>query len=90
MRAHNYAHVNVSAADKIFASATENGVIYFFGEPNVLTQFVSGYGVIIPIWTKNPCCPIVKTVAHAYKGEGGTCKGERRGGFPYRKFRGEG
>jgi hypothetical protein len=49
VRAHDWAHINVSARNKIFASATENSSVYFFGTPLLLSQFIDGNGTIIPI-----------------------------------------
>lgn len=45
------AHINAAATNKIFASATTNGSVYFFGEPRLMSQFVSGNGLVIPVWT---------------------------------------
>lgn len=59
VRAHDAAHVNVTAGNKIFASATQFGSIYFYGSPNVLSQFVSGNGVVMPIWGMGyVSCPV--------------------------------
>lgn len=58
VRSFDWSHINISACSKIFASATQQSSIYFFGAPNVLSQFVSGSGVVIPIWgmdIKNGC-----------------------------------
>jgi hypothetical protein len=72
VRAHDVAHINVSASNKIFASATENGSVYFFGSPNMMSQYVSGLGVVIPVWSENSTiCPVatVAPVTYSYKGE---------------------
>lgn len=50
VRAKNSAHINVLAYNKIFAAATQNASVYFYGSPKTLSQFVSGNGVVIPIW----------------------------------------
>jgi hypothetical protein len=49
VRAHDGAHVNVTAANKLFASSTQNSSVYYFGSPNTLSQFFRESGVIIPI-----------------------------------------
>lgn len=91
VRAHNYAHVNIAAGNKIFAASTEHSSVYFFGSPNIMSQFVNGEGSIIPIWNSySNSCPIVKTtpLPYSYKGE---YKGERS--FPYtrsKRLKGEG
>lgn len=54
VRASDNSHINVTASDKIFAAATNNATIYFFGEPRLLSQFVSGNGAVIPVWQDNP------------------------------------
>jgi hypothetical protein len=45
------AHINAAATNKIFASATTNSSVYFFGEPRLMSQFVSGNGLVIPVWS---------------------------------------
>lgn len=50
VRAKNASHINVSATNKIFAAATDNASVYFYGSPKLLSQFVSGNGLVIPIW----------------------------------------
>lgn len=54
-RSHDAAHINISS-NKIFAAATGNSSIYFFGPPDFVSQFVSGNGVVIPIWTPSKFC----------------------------------
>lgn len=53
VRASDSSHINVTATNGIFAAATNSGSVYFFGEPKLLSQFVSGYGTVIPIWTRD-------------------------------------
>lgn len=50
VRANGSSHINVTARDKVYAAATGNSSVYFFGSPNMLSQFLSGNGTIIPIW----------------------------------------
>ncbi|MBA3661225.1 MAG: DUF2807 domain-containing protein [Gammaproteobacteria bacterium] len=50
VRAYDQAHINVASNNKIFASATQTGSVYFFGSPNALSQFVRDNGVVIPMW----------------------------------------
>jgi hypothetical protein len=67
-RAHDASHINVTATQKIFAAATQNASIYFFGSPSVLTQFLSGNGTVMPIWYDNMrVCPMVMLAAPVYK-----------------------
>ena len=54
VRAQDNSHINVTASDKIFAAATRNSSVYFYGEPRLLSQFVSGNGVVIPVWYDTP------------------------------------
>lgn len=79
-RGHGSAHINITASNKIFASATGNSSVYFFGSPNILTQFISGNGTVIPIYLQDPgpspCC----NQRACYKDEGALpvgFKGER-------------
>jgi hypothetical protein len=53
VRAEDRAHINVMATNKVFASATGRGSVYFFGTPDLMSQFVSGSGTVIPIWFDN-------------------------------------
>ncbi|VVC76784.1 hypothetical protein AQUSIP_21110 [Aquicella siphonis] len=92
VRAHQNAHINIAAGNKIFAAATENSSVYFFGSPNIMSQFVSGNGTVIPVWSaKGSMCPIVPmvrpvgVVRGTYKGE--NYKGERMSGFPYSRWK---
>lgn len=72
VRAHDYSHINVSAGDKIFAASTESGSIYFYGEPKVMSQFVSGAGVVVPLWSTmyRSCGAQRVNSVNSYKGEG--------------------
>lgn len=49
-RASDDSHINVTGRVRVFAAATNTASVYFYGEPSVLTQFVSGYGTVIPMW----------------------------------------
>jgi hypothetical protein len=73
VRAHDRSHVNVSASNKIFASATQRSSVYFFGSPDHMSQFVSGNGVVIPVWSSEyRSCAIVyqpKVYKQVYQGE---------------------
>lgn len=71
VRAHDHSHINVSASNKIFAAATQSASVYFYGEPKLMSQFISGNGVVIPIWTSTyRSCAIVERPVRSYKGEG--------------------
>jgi len=83
VRAHDASHINVTASNKIFAAATENGSVYFFGSPNLMSQFVSGLGVVIPIWSDNAAiCPVVNLAPYSYKGENIPYKGDYSSYYP--------
>ncbi len=70
VRAYNSSHINVTSR-KLFASATQNASVYFYGTPSSLSQFVSGNGIIIPIWYRyRQICPMVEIRPRiSYKGE---------------------
>lgn len=51
-QARDGSHVNAAATNKIFASASGNGSVYFFGDPQMMSQFVTGNGVVIPVWSE--------------------------------------
>lgn len=62
-QARDGSHINASATNKIFASASDNASIYFFGQPQIMSQFVTGNGVVVPIWTnanQRPVYPVYK------------------------------
>lgn len=91
VRAHDSSHINIGGSGKIFAAATENASIYFFGTPAVMSQFVSGNGVVIPIWNPSPPnCPITQMPVvrpHSYKGERYSYKGESNSGYSYSQWK---
>lgn len=63
VRAHDQAHINVTAATKIYAAATQNGSVYFFGTPDLLSQFLRDNGTVIPIWFDGQrSCAVPRTV----------------------------
>lgn len=68
VRARDCAHINVTACNKIFASSTQNSSVYFFGSPNYLSQFVTGNGLVIPIFgpAARSCMPQMPV---SFKGE---------------------
>lgn len=51
VKATGQSHMNVYATNKIFATATGYATIYFYGDPNILTRFVSGDGAVINMGT---------------------------------------
>lgn len=75
-RARNSAHINVTADKRIYASATESATVYFFGTPDLLSQFVRGNGAVIPIWFDGQRSCFINTVSY---------KGEETGERKYRK-----
>jgi hypothetical protein len=62
VRANGSSHINVTARDKVYAASTGSSSVYFFGSPNMLSQFLSGDGTVIPIWFDRPShyqmCPV--------------------------------
>lgn len=60
VRAYDASHINVAASNKIFASAVQNASVYFYGSPEIISQFVSGNGLVIPIWGQayRSCAPV--------------------------------
>lgn len=70
VRAHDWSHVNVTASNKIFAAATQNSSVYFFGSPQIMSQFVSANGVVIPVWIAGmPACGAMPGYrAYVFKG----------------------
>ena len=70
VRARAWSHVNIAASNKIFAAATNNASVYFFGSPERMSQFVSGNGLVIPVWGDGvAACPVTRTQPVSYKGE---------------------
>lgn len=51
VKATGQSHMNVNAVNKIFATATDYATIYFYGDPNILTRFISGDGAVINLGT---------------------------------------
>lgn len=91
-RAHDSSHINIGGSGKIFAAATENGSVYFFGTPAVMSQFVSGNGTVIPIWNAGPAhCAIAESrpVArpYSYKVDRPSYKGESNTGYSYSQWK---
>lgn len=78
VRASSCAHINVAAGRKIFASATQDSSVYFYGSPDMMSQFVSGGAVVIPIWTSGSrsCMAVYPLVAPKRVRPRGGYKGE--------------
>ncbi|EKD74130.1 MAG: hypothetical protein ACD_45C00063G0001 [uncultured bacterium] len=69
VQTHDYAHANVTADRKLFASAGDQSSIYFFGSPNIASRNITDSGSILhvgasaPLWmppmmmrcTSHPC-----------------------------------
>ena len=80
VRAHDWSHVNVTATNKIFAAATQNSSIYFFGSPEIMSQFVSSNGVVIPVWMSGMrSCVTPAYRAYVFKGAKQSIPVVRRG-----------
>lgn len=71
VRANSSSHINVTAREKIYAASTGSSSVYFFGSPNMLSQFLSGNGTVIPIWfdrqTRHPLCQAYPIYKDTYK-----------------------
>jgi hypothetical protein len=68
VRAFDSAHINATATNKIFASSTGYSSVYFYGSPELMSQFVNGSGVVIPVWHGGyPACYAARPMD--YKGE---------------------
>lgn len=53
VKTHGNSHANVAATRKVFASASDNSSIYFFGSPNIISKFSTENGTVIPMGTVN-------------------------------------
>ena len=75
-KASDESHMNIAASHKAFATASDNSSIYFFGAPDRLSSFVSGYGVVMPMPDNRICFhdasyrPTYRLYKYSYKGEG--------------------
>jgi hypothetical protein len=72
VRTRDAAHANVTADQKMFASATDNSSIYFYGSPSIVSRFVSENGVIIPVWSSSipsPALPLRQSTTWDFKGQ---------------------
>lgn len=61
VKAYDGSHVNIAAKNKVFALATGNASIYFYGAPYKLTRFSKGNGEIVAvndIGGANCLCPL--------------------------------
>ncbi len=50
VRTADASHANVSAARRIYAAASGNSGIYFYGSPTIISRYVSGQSAIVPVW----------------------------------------
>lgn len=55
VRAHDQSHINVTASNKIFASADQASSIYFYGPSALLTDFDTGRGIVMTVGDKTWC-----------------------------------
>lgn len=71
VRANGSSHINVTAREKIYAASTGSSSVYFFGSPNMLSQYMSGNGTVIPIWFDRPShnglCQVYPMYKDTYK-----------------------
>jgi hypothetical protein len=58
VQTHGSAHANIAADKKIFASATDNSSVYFFGSPSIVSRFTSDHGSVIPVWNETNSLPV--------------------------------
>jgi hypothetical protein len=63
----NAAHANVLPQQKLFANASGDSTVYFFGSPNVVSRYTSGNALVIPIF--NDTCPVAPKM-RMYKDSG--------------------
>lgn len=49
VKGHGCSHISVTATNKTFAYATNMATIYYFGQPNRISQVLSNNGVVIPV-----------------------------------------
>ncbi|RDI42439.1 GIN domain-containing protein [Aquicella lusitana] len=72
VRAHDTSHMNVTASQKLFASAAGDSSIYFFGPSNLVSEYVNGDGRIISMGNSHWCNyyseyrPYSYTLSHPY------------------------
>ncbi len=57
VRTRDESHANVVADKRIFANADGLSSIYFYGTPTNVSRFMSGKGVVIPVWYNPSCAP---------------------------------
>lgn len=69
-------HINVAAGKRIFAAATQDSSVYFYGSPEIMSQFVSGNAVVIPIWTEASRSCLIMPIAIKHVRPRGGYKGE--------------
>jgi hypothetical protein len=55
VRSHQASHANINPSEKLFANATDNSSIYFFGSPNVVSRYTLNNGLVVPVWSN--ACP---------------------------------
>jgi hypothetical protein len=60
IRADDRAHVNVAAARKIFATSSGGSSIYYFGQKEILTRFVSGSGFVMQMCAQESSCSMLQ------------------------------
>ncbi len=53
----NNAHANVSGSRRIFASASDNSSIYYFGSPNNVSRNTADLGIVVPVWGASSALP---------------------------------
>lgn len=58
VKARDTSHVNVTASNRIYAGAANGATIYFFGSPNIMSQFTKANGAVIPVWCDTRSYPV--------------------------------
>lgn len=62
IRTNNFAHANIGVDQKLFAAASDNSSIYYFGMPSSVSRFRSKSGTILPVWADTPSTPPMQPV----------------------------
>lgn len=67
VRALDNSHVNIAASTRIFVYTDQNGSVYFFGLPGILSEFPHRNGVALSIYEGEASCMVPEV--KSYKGE---------------------
>lgn len=70
VRANDASHINVSASHKIFASASRNASIYFYGSPELISQYTDTNAVVLAVYAHGVRSCMIPRRHWQLKGEG--------------------